>query len=412
MTAQQHVLIIGIVWPEPNSSAAGSRMMQLIELFKTQNWKITFATAAQKTDYCFNPEILGISTHSIEINNASFDDFIKNIQPTYVLFDRFITEEQFGWRVAEICPNAVRIIDTEDLHCLRAARYQAVKEGRAFEERDLMNDVSKREIASILRSDLSLMISKAEMNLLQTFFKVDKNIIHYVPFLLDPIDLAERSSWKRFEERKHFISIGNFLHEPNWNAVLYLKETIWPLVRKHLPNAELYVYGAYPSRKVENLHNVKEGFLVKGRAEDSKSVMRDARVCLSPLRFGAGLKGKLIEAMLCGTPSVTTEIGAEAMHDDLEWSGVIENDPIKFAKAAVDLYSNEKLWLHAQNNGIKIINNCYQKKELSQQLIERIISIQSNITKHREQNFIGSLLMHHTLASTKYMSKWIEEKNK
>lgn len=410
MNTSKHLLIIGIVWPEPKSSAAGSRMLQLIDVFKKHNWKITFASSAAKTDFCFDPKDLGIETNSIEINNSSFDSFIKQLNPDCILFDRFITEEQFGWRVAEICPAAMRIIDTEDLHCLRAARQQAFKEGNEFEKSYLINDTAKREIASILRSDLSLIISTAEMELLQSFFKVDKSLLHYIPFLLEEIDINVKL--KSFEQREHFISIGNFLHEPNWNAVLYLKENIWPLIRKQLPSAEMQVYGAYPSQKVEQLHNAKEGFLIKGRAEDAKEVMSNAKVCLAPLRFGAGLKGKLIEAMQCGTPSVTTKIGAEGMHNHLPWNGAIENTAETFAKAAIELYANKTLWIQAQQNGIQIINTFFDKNLFEESFMKRINELQANLKSHRQQNFTGAMLMHHLVLSTKYMSKWIEEKNK
>ena len=179
--------------------------------------------------------------------------------------------------------------------------------------------MAKREIASIYRCDCTLMISIYEMNLLQHFFKISIDILHYTPFLLEPIQQKEITSWPTFEERTHFVTIGNFLHEPNWNGVLFLKEEIWPLIKKQLPNAELHIYGAYPSPKVTQLHQPKDGFLIKGRADSAKEVMLNAKVCLAPLRFGAGLKGKLIDAMECGTPSVTTTIGAEAMHDNLDW---------------------------------------------------------------------------------------------
>ncbi len=113
---KQHILILGTVWVEPNSSAAGSRMLQLIELFQDQNYKVTFASTAQKSEKAANLTSLQVDEVAIELNSSSFDDFISNLKPTIVLFDRFMTEEQFGWRVAENCPNALRILDTEDLH--------------------------------------------------------------------------------------------------------------------------------------------------------------------------------------------------------------------------------------------------------------------------------------------------------
>jgi len=409
---KQHILIIGKVWPEPSSSAAGSRIMQLMHIFLSQKWKVSFASAANESEFSSDLKSAGVKTYTIELNNKSFDTFIKELSPTHVLFDRFTTEEQFGWRVAEQCPDALRILDTEDLHCLRSARHKALKEKRGFEMDDLVSEIAKREIASIYRCDLSLIISDFEMQLLKCFFKVDEDLLHYVPFLFEKINEEQRRQRPDFFSRTNFISIGNFLHEPNWDAVLFLKQEIWPLIRKQLPKAELHVYGAYPSHKVFELHNPKEGFLIKGRAADVNEVMSKARICIAPLRFGAGIKGKLTDAMLCGTPSVTTDIGVESMQGELPWSGLIANTAEDLANAAIKLSSNEKLWNQAQENGFVIINEFYQMEKHKNDLIYRISSIQNNLDKHRLANFTGGMLMQHTALSSRYMALWIEAKNK
>jgi glycosyltransferase involved in cell wall biosynthesis len=409
----QQLLIIGFVWPEPNSSAAGGRMLQLISVFKEQGYSITFASPAQDSDFMVNLEEYGVDKKSIALNCSSFDAFVKELNPAIVLFDRFMMEEQFGWRVAESCPNALRLLDTEDLHCLRLARQKAFKENRLFQTSDLMvEEVAKREIASILRCDLSLMISEFEMELLTTTFKIDKALLYYLPFLLEPITALTFDKLPSFEERKDFVFIGNFLHEPNWNAVQYLKEAIWPLIRKQLPQAILNIYGAYPSQKVLQLHQPKEGFLIKGRAPKAQEVVANARIVLAPLRFGAGVKGKLVEAMQCGTPSITTTIGAESMHGNLPWNGFITDNPQVFADEAVQLYNGKKLWLEAQYNGLAIINQRYSKAQFEEDFKKQILFLQTNLQQHRLTNFIGAMLQHHMLSSTKYMSRWIEAKNK
>ncbi|MFV5703760.1 glycosyltransferase [Flavobacterium sp. XS2P12] len=413
MNQVQKLLIIGFVWPEPNSSAAGGRMMQLISLFKEQGFSITYASPAQDSDFMVDLQEFGVDKKSIELNNSNFDIFVKELNPTVVLFDRFMMEEQFGWRVAENCSDALRVLDTEDLHCLRIARQKAFKEKRLFNTNDLFSEeVAKREIASILRCDLSLMISEFEMELLESVFKIDKVLLYYLPFLLEPVDSAEIPGLPSFEQRKDFVFIGNFLHEPNWNAVQYLKETIWPLIKRQLPEAVLNVYGAYPSQKVLQLHQPKEGFLIMGRANEAQEVVKSARVVLAPLRFGAGIKGKFLEAMQCGTPSVTTFIGSESMHGDLPWNGFITDDAGDFANVAVRLYQNKLIWLIAQQNGMKIINQRYLKKLFEADFSKKIELLQTDLQKHRLTNFMGAMLQHHTLKSTKYMSRWIEEKNK
>ena len=110
-----------------------------------------------------------------------------------------------------------------------------------------------------------------------------------------------------------------------------------------MPESNLLIYGAYPSQKVLQLHKPAEGFIVKGRAADAEEVIKSAKVVLAPLRFGAGLKGKLIEAMQCGTPSITTSIGAESMHGNLPWNGFIVDGVTDFANAAVCLYLDKML---------------------------------------------------------------------
>lgn len=407
----QHVLIIGYVWPEPDSSAAGRRMMQLISLFRDRGWDITFASASSKTEHMSDLQKEGIDTVEIEVNNSDFDTFIRKLEPTIVLFDRFVTEEQFGWRVAKQCPNALRVLDTEDLHCLRKARRKAVESGRRFKKENLLSEeIAKREIAGILRCDLSLIISEAEMDLLENVFGIDKDLLLYLPFLLDPID-ANATGWPDFEERNHFVTIGNFRHAPNWDAVQYLEDEIWPQIRQQLPEAELHVYGAYPHTKAQALHQPDEGFYIEGRAEKAETVVKKARVLLAPLRFGAGLKGKLIEAMQCGTPSVTTGIGAEGISGKMEWPGAVADDPGDIASAAVELYTDKATWQRARQKGVQIINQRFDREKFGPALIERISNLQGALEQHRLKNFTGAMLMHHTMASTEYMSRWIEAKN-
>lgn len=424
------LLIIGYVWPEPKSSAAGSRMLELIELFASQQWNIIFASAAALSEHRFILSEKNIQEKIIELNNSSFDTFLESENPDAVLFDRFFTEEQFGWRVAKICPHAIRILDTEDLHGLRHARHLLLKQSQKTCTNEIerqsvppvlaspdqlyqvmaQNDMAQREIAAIFRCDLSLIISQFEKDLLVHYFSVPPFLLCYCPFL-NAVSV-EKKDLPVFLHRQHFIAIGNFRHEPNWDSVLYLKHAIWPLIRTQLPDAELHVYGAYPPPKATQLHNSKQGFCVKGWADDALLVMKNARVCLAPLRFGAGIKGKLMDAMRVGTPSVTTSIGAEAMCGDLAWGGAIANSAESFAAEAVQLYTNECLWGEAQNQSKYLIDKVFGQDHYSEKLMHKIAELQENLVEWRVKNFIGSMLQHHFHKSTQYMSQWIEEKNK
>lgn len=407
MMKYKTILIIGFVLPEPKSSAAGNRMMQLIELFQADGYEITFASTAQNLEFSEDLSLLKINIKTIELNSSTFDTFVYELNPNIVLFDRFMVEEQFGWRVSEQCPKAIKILDTEDLHCLRQARQQALQENREFTFDDLYSEIAKREIASILRCDISLMVSEYEMELLQNQFRISKDILHYLPIFAEKL-----SAIPSYEERNNFIFIGNFLHEPNWDCVKYLSASIWPLVHSRLPDAKMLIYGAYPSQKIFQLHKPKENFYIMGRAINALNVVKNARIVLAPLRFGAGIKGKLLEAMECGTPSITSTIGAEAMKGNLVWNGFIKDNPQEFANATVELHNNKELWQQYQNHGFEILNKRYKKLLFENDFISKIHFLKENLTSHRKNNFMGAILQHHSLSSSKYMSKWIEEKNK
>lgn len=407
------VLIIGFVWPEPDTTAAGGRILQLIQFFLDQEYRITFASTALESEYSFDLEHWGVRKRTIQLNHNSFDDFLKELDPTIVVFDRFMTEEQFGWRVAKQLPNAIRILDTEDLHSLRMARQNAYKKGIPFLEEDWFGlEIAKREMASIYRSDLSLIISLFEMELLEKSLNISKAILLHLPMMFNVIDLQQRENWPSFEEKSDFICLGNGKHAPNVDAIKSLKKEIWPLIHKKLPSSKLRIYGAYLPIGVIQMHHPKEGFHIMGHAKDSRAVISQARINLAPLNFGAGIKGKLLEGMLCGTPSITTAIGAEGICTPMPWNGVIANDPQAFADAAIALYQNKTEWENARQNGVNIINEHYDKDVLMGRFLSKIRNIQLDLNKHRVQNFVGSMLLHHSLASTKYMSKWIEEKNR
>lgn len=410
------ILVIGYVWPEPNSSAAGSRMMQLLEIFQKQDYQVSYASPATDSEHMIDLESLDIIKVSIELNNCSFDEYVKKLNPDIVLFDRFMMEEQFSWRVDKECPNALKLLETVDLHCLRDARHTAVKNN--INPYDLNNlefhtDTAIREVASILRCDLSLMISEVEVEVLKNQYDVDESLLLYLPFMYEALDEKQcKEKWPNYSERQHFVTIGNFRHAPNWDSVLYLKNTIWPLIRKKLKDAELHIYGSYLPKKAQQLHNPKQGFHIKGWAEDALETLSQYRVCLSPLRYGAGMKGKLADAMLTGTPSVTTSIGAESMYADYDWPGIITDSDEEIANASIELYENEMLWQEKQNNIIPIVNNIFNKKENEEKFISRMTDILSSLEKHRHKNFTGKMLRHHALKSAMYMSQWIEAKNK
>ena len=134
---------------------------------------------------------------------------------------------------------------------------------------------------------------------------------------------------------------------------------------------------------------------------------------LAPLRFGAGLKGKLIDAARNGTPAVTTSIGAEAMYgDDDPPCALVADTPEAFALAAVGLYQNEDQWLPLHHNGLGLLEQRFSFATYAPRLIQRITELRAMLDEHRKAHFYGQMLRHHSLKSTRFMSQWIEAKNR
>lgn len=402
------VLFIGLVWPEPTSSAAGWRILQLVRLFQGA-YEVHFASAAAKSEFSHDLMALGVTEHQILLNDSSFDQFVRELQPAIVVFDRFMVEEQYGWRVAQSWPEALRVLDTEDLHFLRAARLHAYKTGEPI---DLHSETTFREMAAIYRSDLTLLISEAEHDLLTGTFHLDPELLHHIPFVENPIAEAHIAGLPTFAERRDFVFIGNFIHEPNWRTVEILKKEVWPRLKKAIPDAALHVYGAYVPQKAMQLHKPSERFFVLGRADDARQTLSAYKVLLAPIPAGAGTKGKFVDAMYAGTPALSSTVGAEGMAAGNEWNGFITDDVDEFVEKAVLLYHESAAWEAAQSKGFAIFNTQFAQASHTHQLLAKCAARCENLHEHRRKNFIGQMLQHHTTQSSKYMSLWIEAKNK
>ncbi len=403
----RRVLIIGLTWPEPQATAAGVRMMQLISLWKSYNYQITFSSAAALSPGGKLPEIPGVEFSRIRLNHRSFDDFISALDPCMVIFDRFLTEEYFGWRITRTLPQAIRIVDTEDLHSLRKARELAQKKGMVFEPNIWRSlEITKRELASLFRADMSLIISSFEMDWLRSHMPSLTSQLFYLPFVFEEADLAPHSDRPSFKKRNDFVFIGNGRHLPNTDAIRYLKKEVWPKIRKELPEANLNIYGAHLPREITALTDPEEHFFVKGWVPEVAGMLSSARVNLIPLRFGAGLKGKLFEAMRCGTPSAMSSIAAEGT-GFANMPQYVGDSPGQLASVAVNLYRDESRWCEMQKKGDAILRSEFSRKDFAGGLKKRLDLLQTNLEKEREENLIGNMLLHHTMASSRYLSKYI-----
>jgi hypothetical protein len=403
------LLVIGHQWPEPEATAAGQRMLQLIRGFLGHGYEITFGSPAASGSYDFPLESLGVKRIPLQLNDSSFDRFLSNSEFDVVLFDRFITEEQFGWRVRDQQPGCMTVLDTEDLHSLRHSREKALREGREWTaERWIEDPMFFRELASILRCDLSLIVSRVEQDLLSAQLPLLSGKLLFMPFQLARPAVQEH---RDFEDRSGFVFVGNGKHRPNTDAITHLKRVMWPMISARLPEAELHIYGAYLPEAILRLHAPGERFHVRGWAPRLDQVFQKRRLQVAPLRFGAGIKGKILNALQYGVPTLTTPVGLEGICNDGDQDGVVAGTDLEFADLACRLYGEKASWMHA----LQVLEAASQPHFTNtfKQLADRIEE------RERWQNSINpeALMLQKMLGSLafdrlRYLSKWIEEKEK
>ncbi len=467
------VLFVGFLWPEASSSAAGVRTMSLLRAFQSWGWRVHYLACARPNEHTDRLEASGVRTYHVAPNRgADFDAALAAAAPDAVVFDRFTAEEAFSFRVRAARPNAARVLDMQDLHALRYARHAALK--RALKattkssgdgDAPRLNPVSaalaampeagdehlSRELASVHRCDLSLVCSPVELALLADRFRVPASKLVPASFFCE--EGEEEEAAPGFDDRHGFVTIGTFYHPPNVDAVRWMRHEVWPLIRAELPAATMRVYGAYPTEAVRQLEDEKGGFLVKGFAPTVAGAMRDARVLLAPLRFGAGIKGKIVDAWSLGLPVVTTPVGAEGMLPPREFSEVpldatktsdaqkndwggrwCAADARALARDAVELHEDREAWAKARRRGAELVRELFPAEanlarvrdaveallgepaegfadeEADPFVVAEATTPRSGLERARARDYVGAALWHHTARSTEYFSRWIEMK--
>lgn len=161
------------------------------------------------------------------------------------------------------------------------------------------------------------------------------------------------------------------------------------------------------------LTNKAQGFYVKGSADDQYHTLGQYRVLLAPLRFGAGIKGKIADAWWVSTPVVSTSIGAESMRGEAGvFGGRVEDSVQTFVKAASDLYTNEHAWNTARQAGNEIVMQKYNRDVNAGRFVASLLSSYNRLAHDRSQDFTSGLLWHGCSKGVEYMSKYLELKSK
>ena len=400
----KRALLIAKQWPEPASTAAGRRTLDILDLLADAGYQVEIASPAQPTPFQAKT---GYSEHQVAVNDVSFDHWVHALNPSLVIYDRFMMEEQFGWRVREQCPHTLTLLDTSDFHSLREARHQALKSGQPV---NLFHPIAEREVAAMARCDLTVMISQVEVELLKQHFCLPGWQLHYLPFLVRK--LPDPEALPGFHERQHLVMIGGFKHAPNRDATTWFAKEVWPQLQPMLPGVECHIYGAYSDHAMHRLSDPATGLRVHGRTEDALATLARYRLNLAPLRFGAGQKGKVLDGWLSGTPTVTTPIGAESMAPEGAWGYTLSDVPEQFAATTAQLYQNEAAWFTARDAGTRALETGFSYRDHAGTFIERLEHIAANLDAHRNRQIWGRILRRTEHRAEEFMSRWIEAKNK
>jgi glycosyltransferase involved in cell wall biosynthesis len=196
---------------------------------------------------------------------------------------------------------------------------------------------------------MAFVVSDFERTLLTDRLFLDPQRIRIVSNVHEP-DPIQRP----FAERDGFVFLGGFRHPPNLDAARWIVAEIWPLIRAALPEASLHLYGSSMPPEIKALNDPSNGIFARGFVADHRRAIGSARVMLTPLRFGAGVKGKIGEALAVGTPVVTSAIGAEGMDEDGHVVAIAETaDAV--AACAVRLFGDPAEWTARSRAGLDLL---------------------------------------------------------
>jgi GT2 family glycosyltransferase len=244
---------------------------------------------------------------------------------------------------------------THDLHYLREMRrYEIEKDDSILKEAKKIKGVEFQIFENV---DTIITPSDKEVEIIKSEFK-DKEVINIPVFFYDDIP-DKRRNGSSFEKRSDLIFLGGFQHIPNVDAVEYLINDIFPIIKGKIPGIKLYIVGSNIPESLMKYHSNE--IIFTGYVEDLTECFRASRIFVAPLRYGAGVKGKIITSMKYGVPVVTTSVGNEGIHLIDGQHCMISDDPKEFALNVVNLYNNKRLWGKLAKNSVEFLSNNFSK---------------------------------------------------
>jgi glycosyltransferase involved in cell wall biosynthesis len=363
--AQLRVLVIDACMLTPDLDSGSMRMRAALDILTALKCKVTFV--ADNLEYR-QPYVDDLAQLGIEV---LFTPYVRSIADLLsrrgrefdmVMLSRHYVAARHIDAVRAFAPEALIVFDTVDLHFLRAERLaeldgSVAAKASARAKRD-------EELALIRKADVTLVVSPVEEALLA-------QLLPSAAVLLLSNIHDTMPEGKPCEQRSGMVFIGSFQHPPNVDGVLWYAREILPRLRERLPGVPTYVIGSDPPASIRAL--AADDFVVTGYAKDVAPYFTGCRISVSPLRYGAGVKGKVNLAMSYGLPVVATTPSVEGMHLDPGNDVLVADDPEAFAQAVARLYHDEALWQHLSAGGRENVRTHFSR-DVARSALTRLIA--------------------------------------
>ncbi len=359
----RRVAIFDACTPTPDQDSGSLRMFNLMQIFQALGYHVSFIpeNMAHFGEYTAQLQGLGVEciyapTHSnpveyLHTHGAHFD---------VVFLSRYYVAEPLLAAVKKACPKARVLFDTVDLHYLREQRMAELENNPA-----LLKSAAKtrrRELAVMRGADITLVVSPHEVEELK---REDPSIRVEVLSNIHEVYGCTRG----FAARSDLLFMGGYQHTPNVDAVHWLVDDIWPAIHTALPDATLHLIGSKAPAEVQALGD-RDGVKFHGFVADIEPFMQNIRIALAPLRYGAGVKGKVNMSMSYGQPVVGTRVAVEGMHTVHEKDVLIAENALDFAAEVVRLYHDAALWQRLSEAGLENVQRWFSFAAAKNRLAE------------------------------------------
>jgi GT2 family glycosyltransferase/predicted nucleic acid-binding Zn-ribbon protein len=338
-----NILYVDHYVPEPDKDAGSLRTFRILGLLSYLGHKVTFWPDNLNKSQPYTSELQqkGIEVIFGQNNFGKFLDDRKDLYDIAIISRPHIAPKYIDL-IRDKMSRCIILFDTVDLHFLRMARQSKLDDTVSKLE---LEEIKNMEISLMKKSDLTILTSMEEAKLLHMDYP------HFRYILLPTIHIFE-GKISDFDSRENMMFIGNFQHPPNVDAASYLLEEIFPKIQNKLPNIQLYVIGPNPPDSIKK--HQSDSIHILGYVKNIDEYFNKCRVMLSPLRFGAGVKGKITQSITRGLPTITTSIGVEGIGLTDNENCMIADDANSFAEKVIKIYNDPFLWQKISTNGLKI----------------------------------------------------------